>query len=261
MERYVIVCDESTRKGNKYSYFFGGALLKESSYAKISEVLSLYSNAKLPGEVKRTKITLNNCKNYIELLDLFFTYIQSGQIKARIMFSPNKSLERIPKTENETYSKFYYLFIRHAFSIFYIQQDISLRLIFDELPETLAARRKFKYYLEKNLNSIHKDNKVVIAAKDIEEVNSEKHPILQCVDVLTGLVDFALNCTPSDRQTKRGAAKWELWKFILKKIEEIHPDFSIIETTNPLYSKKGWLDPYKHFIYKKKKNKAPVIPT
>ena len=34
-ERYIIVCDESTRHGEKYSYFYGGAIVKENE----SEVL------------------------------------------------------------------------------------------------------------------------------------------------------------------------------------------------------------------------------
>ena len=52
-----------------------------------------------------------------------------------------------------------------------------------------------------------------------------------------------------------------VWKKIEKFIFEIHPDFIFDESTKPLYSNKGWQDKYKHFVYKKSKNKVPIIPT
>lgn len=262
-ERYVIVCDESTRHGRNYSYFFGGALVKESEYQKINEVLKIYSESKGLGEVKRTKITLTNYRNYIEFLDLFFTYVQSSKVKARVMFAKNEELDVIPSSLDETYCKFYYLFIRYAFSIFYAKQDIQLRLIFDDLPETKEACTKFKGYLVHNLNiaNVFRGNHVKIIEKDIEEVDSKRHMILQCMDVVMGMIDFYLNSTAEERVSKRGQAKVAVCKHILAKIQEIHPDFIMHLTTQPIYSNKGWVDPYKHFAYKKGKNKTPVVPT
>lgn len=251
MKRYVIICDESTRKGKNFSYFYGGAILEESKYEKINNILSLYSQLKQLGEVKRTKLTSANYKSYIGLLDMFFSFVKNGDIKARVMFCANTDLDILPKTQNETYSKFYYLFIKHAFSLFYKGEDLALRLIFDDLPETKDACKKFKSYLIKNLNSIKICNSVSLNSEDIQEVDSKKHMVLQCMDVIMGLVDFALNSTPNDRKSNRGKAKWEVWKFILKKIEEIHPGFTIKATTPPLRSEKGWNDPYKHFVFKK----------
>lgn len=261
-ERYVIVCDESTRHGLNYSYFYGGAIVKESNYQKINSVLSLYSASKGLGEVKRTKITLTNYRNYIELLDLFFTYVKSSEIKARVMFSKNEELEILAKPVDETYCKFYYLFLRYAFSIYYAKSDLSLRLIFDDLPETKKACNKLKTYLVNNLNNvaIKGGNKVKLVADDIEEVDSKKHMILQCMDVIMGLVDFHLNATKEGRESKRGQARSYVWKYVLTKINEIHDGFTLTETTMPIYSYKGWKDLYKHFVFKQK-NKTPAVPT
>lgn len=261
-ERYVVVCDESTRHGLNYSYFYGGAILKESNYQKINEVLNLYSTSKGLGEVKRTKITLTNYRNYIELLDLFFTYVKSSDIKARVMFSKNEELDVLPKSLDETYCKFYYLFLRYAFSIYYVGQNVSLRLIFDDLPETKAACKKLKTYLVNNLNSvvIERGNRVSLKAGDIEEVNSKKHMVMQCMDVIMGLVDFHLNATTEERESKRGQARTYVLKFVLSKINEIHDNFVLTETTMPINSHKGWKDCYKHFVFKHK-NKTPAIPT
>lgn len=261
-ERYVIVCDESTRHGLNYSYFYGGAMVKESKYQKINDVLSLYSMSKGLGEVKRTKITLTNYSDYIELLDLFFTYVKSSDIKARVMFAKNEELDCLPKSVDETYCKFYYLFLRYAFSIYYAKQNISLRLVFDDLPETKEACKKFKSYLVTNLNSIvvNNGNKVSVISDDIEEVDSKKHMILQCMDVIMGLVDFHLNATQEERASKRGQARSHVWKFVMAKIYEIHENFILTETTMPIYSHRGWIDIYKHFVFKHK-NKTPAIPT
>ena len=262
-ERYIIVCDESTRHGKLYSYFYGGAIVKESEYQRINQVLQTYATAKQLGEVKRTKITLNNYKEYIELLDLFFTYVQSSKIRARVMFSKNEELDVLPSSVDETYCKFYYLFIRYAFSIFYAKKDLSLRLTFDDLPETKTACDKFKKYLVQNLNALEivSCNRVWLNETDIEEVDSKKHLILQCMDVVMGLVDFSLNATREERASKRGQARMNVWKFVANKIKEFHPDFIMDITTGLLNSHKGWIDPYKHFVYKKGKNKTPAIPT
>ena len=262
-ERYVIVCDESTRHGKSYSYFYGGAIIKESNYQKINNILSMYSCSKNLGEIKRTKIDLYNYKNYIEVLELFFTFIKSSDIKARVMFAKNDELDIIPKSQDETYCKFYYLFLRYAFSLYYAKKDISLRVVVDDLPETKDACIKFKTYLVNNLNNIKLAdcNRVSLIEKDIEEVDSKKHLILQCMDVIMGLVDFSLNSTEQDFSSNRGKAKLLVWNFIKEQILEIHPDFIFDTTTQPLYSIKGWKDVYKHFTYKKGKNKTPVIPT
>lgn len=254
-ERYILICDESTRKGKLYSYFFGGALVNEREYEKINQLFQMYIKERNLGEAKRTKITANNYKLYIDLMDLFFTYIKAGKIKARIMLANNTELERIPSSLDETYCKFYYLFIRYAFSLFYARNDIHLRLALDDLPETKESCKNLKDHLVNNLQRVNfvGCNKVILNAKDIEEVDSKKHAILQCIDVVTGIIDFALNSTSEDRKSKRGQAKWQVWKFVETKIYEIHPTFVFDTTTWPISSHKGWLDVYKHFAYTKKK--------
>ncbi len=112
MDKYIIVCDESTKKGKMYSYFYGGAILEECKYDKISGILNDYKSKFGFNELKRIKISEANYKSYIEVLDLFFTFVKSGDIKIRIMFSPNNQLfTDIPHSHNETFMKFYHTFI------------------------------------------------------------------------------------------------------------------------------------------------------
>lgn len=253
--KYVIVCDESKKKGLNYSYFYGGAMLLESKYDRISKILNDYKSKLGFHELKRVKITEKNYKDYIEMMDLFFTFVRSGDIKVRIMFSPNDQLLKLPKSQNESYTKFYHTFITCAFNIFYAKENINLRLIFDDLPETKEQCKKFKQCLLKSINFNNKPNtnKAFLKKEQIEEVDSRKHIILQCVDVVVGLVDFALNTTKKElKESKRAKAKLCVWNKVYSNIKEIHPNFILVRTTGMIYSHKGWINKYAHFVYHKK---------
>lgn len=264
MKHYVIVCDESTRSGRAYSYFYGGAIVEESKYDKISDKLNMFKERiGIFDEIKRTKITLANVNKYIEMLDFFFTFVKSGDIRVRVMFSPNENLEILPKIENDTFAKFYYLFIRQAFALPFANDDINLRLIFDVLPETKEKVATFKEYLIRNLTHIRDNSatsKVDLSIQNIQEVDSKKHIILQMVDVIVGLIDFYVN--DDQKKSKRWFAKHKIAEVLLSYIQEIHPNFDIYITTKPLKGHNAWIDRYKHFIYTKSTNKkAPALPT
>lgn len=256
LDKYIIICDESTKKGKNYSYFYGGAIINENKYDKISEVLNDYKSKFGFHELKRIKISEANHRDYIKVLDLFFTFVKSGDIKIRIMFSPNNQLiQHIPHCQNETFMKFYHTFIINAFNIFYARKNIRLRVVCDDLPETKSQCRKFKQCLVQKIATNNKPNtnKVFIKQRDIEEVDSSKHVVLQCVDIIVGLVDFILNTEPKEiEKSKRAKARYFVWKYILEQIFELEENFIINETTNPVYSYKGWIKKYCHFVYKKK---------
>lgn len=253
-KKYIIVCDESKRKGPFFSYFYGGAIVLEEKYEKISTIICDYKAKFGLNELKRTKITENNYKQYIEVLDLFFTFVKSGDVRVRVMFAPNDQLDRLPKEQNATYCKFYNTFIVNAFSIFYAGYDLKLRLIFDDLPETKNQCALFKNLLEKKINyETSHINRVQVNHNRIEEVDSRKHVILQCVDVITGLIEFYVNTPLAEiESSKRALAKKKVFCSIKKHIEEIHENFEFLDTTSPIWSTKGWKDSYKHFVYKKK---------
>lgn len=267
MEKYVIVCDESTKHGQNYSYFYGGCIINEQKYDAISEKLELFkSHIGLNHELKRVNIDPTNANRYIQMLDFFFTFVKSGDIRVRVMFSDNKNLEEKPQSIDETFTTFYYLFIRHAFALPYAREDIDLRLIFDALPEKTERRIKFKNYLISNLTHIPNSdvkNDISLERDRIEEVDSKKHIILQCADVIVGLIDFCLNDKHNGQQTKskRWFAKNSVLTVLLSYIEEMHPNFQLCVTTRPLRGFNAWNDKYKHFVFEKTKNKAPTLPT
>ena len=115
--RYLIVADESVKKGKNFSYFFGGCILKEVEYEKINTTLNIYKNSLGLHEMKRIKITPHNVTDHINVLDLFFTFVKSGQIRVRVFYAPNSQLYNTRHSQDDLYCKFYYIFIKKAFSL------------------------------------------------------------------------------------------------------------------------------------------------
>ena len=263
--RYIIVSDESTRKGKNYSYFFGGCILKENEYDRISLTLNLLKNNYNLHEIKRQKINEYNVDKYISIIEAFFDYIKAGLVKVRIMYAPNNQLNGYRNGQIDTYEKFYYIFIKNAFSLFEAQENIFLRLFLDELPESLQKNNKLKICLSKGILKISfsesVSNKVLLYKSRIEEVKSENHIILQCIDVILGVIDFYLNTSEDEKRSKRGQAKMKIMEVIMKNIYYICPTFSFVKSTGYFKTYKSWLFPYKHFVFKQQKIKTPEIPT
>lgn len=93
-------------------------------------------------------------------------------------------------------------------------------------------------------------SRVFIEKDKIEEVDSKKHIILQCIDVIVGCIDFVLN--EGIITTVRGRAKNEVARFIIKNIHELKENFILTKTTRPTAGFEAWNLKYSHFVYRKK---------
>lgn len=69
---YFIYCDESLSRGQLFSHFYGGVLVRSVDYDHIREALdSRKHELNLMGEIKWTKVSLNYFKEFIyELTNL-----------------------------------------------------------------------------------------------------------------------------------------------------------------------------------------------
>ena len=87
---YRIYADESVSNGKYYSNFYGGALAKVTDIQDIEKALNnKKEELNLYGEIKWIKVTENYLDKYIEMINLFFSFIKDGKIKVRIMFAQN----------------------------------------------------------------------------------------------------------------------------------------------------------------------------
>ena len=261
---YICYCDESSSYGEKYSDFFGGCIVRADRLHQIEQALNnKKTELNLHGEVKWTKITEPYKEKYCELIRLFFQFIQTGDIKVRIMFRKTEnqySPENRP-VKDERYFKLYYEFIKHAFGFATdkaVTGEYYVHLLLDELPDQSASAGAFKDYLCRLPNVLaHKNTGLNIRKRDIGEVKSHDHVLLQCVDVVLGAMYFRLNNLhlskePGQRyRGKRTRAKESVYKCIHDEICKVHPRFNIgVSTGAHGFEYPHWSSPYEHWEFK-----------
>jgi hypothetical protein len=262
-KEYFLYCDESVENGKYYSDFYGGALVESIHYDQIVKALeSKKTELNLLKEVKWNKVTGNYLEKYICLIDLYFQFIKEGKIKIRIMFRQS-AYEAINLTETQKDNGFfllYYQFIKHAFGFMNMpEQEIKepkyLRIFFDELPDNKLRCEEFKskIYGIQSLNQLIRA-KLLIRREDIVDVDSSKHVILQCMDIILGSMAFRLNdmhlVKPEGSRIrgKRTIAKEKLYKHVLSNIQAIVPRFNIGVSTGG-ENESRWNGPYRHWKF------------
>ncbi|MDU1602837.1 MAG: hypothetical protein E6845_07710 [Clostridium sp.] len=263
MKKLVIYCDESIKKGQYCSNFYGGALINEKNTNFIIDQLnSVKKSIQLQGEIKWTNVSAQLLDRYIIFIDKYFDFIESNQIKIRIMFK-QEYYKTIGLTENQKEEEFYilyYQFCRHAFGLQYCnpsREKIELKIFFDRLPNKNEQNKQFKLYIQNLQNQdIFKDNNIKIPLDNITDVDSKKHIILQGMDVILGSMKFKLNkeneIVPegSRRRGKKTVAKEKLYKHIHKRLNKMYPNFNIGVSTGMQPNKSRiWEDRYRHWNF------------
>ncbi len=278
-KEYILFCDESDRAGKYYSNFYGGLMVAASSYETISSSLNkLKQELNLFGEVKWEKVTELYLERYVKLVQHFFTHMRGGGVRIRIMFRQNANEPTALTNEHfdNEYFLLYYQFIKHGFQLASppsSHRRPSLRLYFDQFPDTSEKATLFRVFLIKMLHAMP----FQIRDDAITEVRSHEHVLLQCLDIVMGAMAFRLNDKHKEkipgtrRRGKRTKAKEKLYKIILKEIRGIHPRFNIGISTR---AGREWETVYAHWSFKPKemefkadrtkngnKKKNPTQPT
>jgi hypothetical protein len=262
---YIIYCDESADKGPKYCDFFGGCIINSEDEHEIRTALEAKKKElNLLQEIKWTKVTEQYLEKYIEIIDLFFEFVKAGKIKVRIMFrSVDDTLARQVESQvDDKYFKLYYQFIKHSFGLMHIPPEntpAKVILYLDTLPDKHGIRDRFKEYLASMPNTHDfKDVDLSIRMRDIIEVDSREHVLMQCTDIVLGSMNFKLNGfnklthPETGRRGKRTIAKEKLFKHIQEKIWEIYPRFNIGVSTGQHEENQHWSGPYEHWVFHRK---------
>lgn len=256
-----LFCDESDKKGRFFSNFFGGVLVGASQHARITKMLAdEKARLRLEHEVKWSRTTEPYLGKYREFVSAFFREIRAGHIKARVMFTQNSHTIDSVHTEHEDgFFKLYYQLIKHAFGLRFLPpraEAVSLQLFFDMLPDTREKVARFKGFIHAlQLSSEFRRVPIRIAERDIQEVDSKKHPILQALDVVLGAMSFRLNdkhleLNPeTGKRGNRTKAKEALYKHILSEIRSLRPGFNPgISTGKSGDFESLWKHPYRHWL-------------
>lgn len=267
-KEYIIFCDESEKFGKYFSNFYGGVIVGASQYQRISNKLKeLKTNEHLFGEIKWSKVTHQYLDKYKIVLKAFFDEVRDGNVKVRIMFTHNMNVakEITPEKREMEYFLLYYQFIKHAFGLRFIPykgEGTKLRLYFDILPDKSEKAEQFKgYLLGLQKNTWFRSANIILSRDEISEVDSHKHVLLQCLDIILGAMSFRLNEKHKEKlpgtniRGKRTIAKELLYKFILAEVRNIIPRFNIGVSTSCKDDKsKRWTMPYMHWIFRSTKS-------
>ncbi|MEY1557324.1 DUF3800 domain-containing protein [Yoonia sp. R2331] len=262
---YTIYCDESSKKGKYYSNFYGGAIVRSRDQEAIEAALTAKKDElNLFNELKWTGVTRNYLEKYTEFIKYFFTFIHSGRVKVRIMYTQNMYRPTGLTSEQHDLGYFllYYQMIKHAFGIQYCNPNALDRVYFsvllDEVPDTKEKYEYFRAQLSQipDLYAFRGSN-TFIPKQQIAQIDSKRHTILQGLDIILGSMHFRLNdlhkIKPEGarRRGKRTVAKEALFKEISKEIRAGYPNFNIgasTGTANGLQDR--WSHNYRHWRFR-----------
>lgn len=263
-KEYTIFCDESDRRGQYYSNFYGGVRVGAKALPRVNATLAARKLALgLTSEVKWEKTDLKIVDRYEQLIATFFDEIAAGRLFVRVMFTQNA---RVPTGltslhREERYFILYYQFLKHAFGLRHMPAHDSgprLRIYLDEMWATKESVAKFRGYVGGLGNDVLvRKTGLILEEQDITEVCSDDHLVVQCLDVVLGSISFRLNdkhlavdCITGEKG-KRTRAKTRLYEFILTRIRAVTGKrFNIgISTGLSCYPNGRWSDPYLHWLF------------
>ena len=264
LNEFFLYADESTDKGAHFSNFFGGLLVSSDMVEPISLALAsekLHLN--LHQEVKWNKTSRNYLGKYCQLMSLFFAYVRSGDVKVRIIFTPNSRLPRnLSKYHRDhKFNLLYYQFIKHAFDFPYCDLgagQIPLRILLDTLSGSTQQKHEFARFLyELNTGGelVFPGGGFSIPEDGIGEIDSRESDLLQCLDVVLGAMQFRLNRghlvirKDTGRRASRTIAKDALSSHILNLVRDFIPEFQPDVTTKVHPARFRWRHPYRHWSF------------
>jgi hypothetical protein len=264
-KRHIIIyCDESAEKGRYYSNFYGGALVGASNREKVTRTLNeTKEKLNIKGEMKWTKISTAYEQKYIQFIDEFFNFVDTGVIKVRIMFTQNmfRPTRLSDYHLDNQYFLLYYQLIKHSFGLRYCNpegvDEVLVSLFLDDVPHSDHKFLEFKEYLSSLCYyPVFRRAKISIPVSEITDVKSHDHVVLQGLDIVLGAMQFRLNdlhkVIPDGERIrgKRTRAKERVYKYINTRIRSIHPNFNIGITTGTKEGREGrWSQPYRHWRF------------
>jgi len=267
---FTLYCDESAKKGPYFSDFYGGVVVASEDREGIERALrSKKEELNLFGELKWTKITENYCEKYVDFIRLYFSFIRSGRLKVRIMFTQNSNRPTNLTSEHleSRYFLLYYQLIKHAFGFRYCNPNsldkVYVSVLLDDMPDTKEKVEKFKEFVSNiSETKAFSGTQVFFPKAQMADINSKDHSILQGLDIILGSMNFRLNDLHKEkpagkrRRGKRTVAKEVVYKEINRLICSIRPRFNVGANTGRTSWDDTWPHPYRHWLFVAKQHEV-----
>ena len=258
-EMLHIWLDESDKKGEFYSNFYGGICIRSSQLNDVLQIINRkISELNLtPHEIKWQNVNQYFLPSYIEIVDMIFDLLEKDLIKMRIFFHHNQYSPTglTEEQKSNTYQILYYQFIKNAFGLRYSEGIERVQLRLDQMPISNEKKQEFKSFLLR-LNKEFRDVGITLHESDIYEVNSKNELPLQIMDLILGSMCFKLNnkhrIKPQGSRVRgnRTIAKDKLYKHINSRIRELRPGFNVGVSTGYRELRDIWTMPYRHWSFR-----------
>lgn len=230
MTGYTLYADEAWTHDPEHRFwrFYGGALLRSAERPRIeNELLAVKAARGLDGEIKWSLTTPARVERFGVVVDRFLDFVESGDVKLRYMW-----LDQLRQDPNALttwhreygYYILYYFFVVFGFGLpWHDERDtVSIEFFPDILPFEPQKRQEFRAFLLRCHNSHRFRQRAPFRITTVAAVDSAKHIILQCVDVIIGAVGYKLNkqylAKPGRRRSVSSVAKIELWQRVRDRL-------------------------------------------
>jgi hypothetical protein len=202
MSPYIAYADEAWTHDpeNRFWRFYGGALLRAAERERIERELNgLKATLGLEGEMKWTQVRPFNWERVAVVLDRFLDFVDERKIKLRYMWLDQAFQD--PDALSTYHIEYGYYILYYFFLVFGLglpwHDDpdglVSIEYFLDTLPDQPEKREAFRRFLLRAHNFKRFDKQSRFRIVSVGDVDSKKHVILQCVDVIIGAVGFRLN--------------------------------------------------------------------
>jgi hypothetical protein len=154
----------------------------------------------------------------------------------------------------------YYHFIKHAYGLQHCNPNrdciTKIHVLLDKLPDEAGRCAAFvEYVVSLNKFPLFRQNHIAFAKERVVEIDSKKHMLAQCLDIVLGAMQFRLNDkhlekAPGERRRgKRTLAKERVYKHIVGLIRGIYPNFNIGVSTGRPQPECTWTHEYRHWNF------------
>jgi len=196
-----IYCDESRQTADRYMVI-GGLIATRENEVSFAQAMSLYRQSnKMWAELKWTKVSDQKLKEYLALVDLFFSVNQAFHFKVIVVDTQEIDNRRYNKSDAELgFYKLMYQFLLHSFGA-YLQPEDKCIIFLDERTTKRYKLSTLCVILNNGLRKKYglSDNPV----RNIQPVESGKSDLIQIADVLMGAIGYEMNGAHTRTGAKR----------------------------------------------------------
>ena len=233
MTAYTVYADEAWTHDPELRFwrFYGGAMLRSSERDRIeAELLTLKTQRGLHGEIKWSLTTPARAERFGAIVERFLDYVDAGDVTLRYMWLDQ--LRQDPDALTAWHREYgfyilYYYFVVFGFGLpWHDQRDtVAVEFFPDALPNEPVKLREFQQFLHRCHIARRFRQRSSFRFINVTAVESEKHIILQCVDLIIGAVGYKLNkkykAKTGHRRSRSAVAKIELWERIRDRLGAI----------------------------------------